>query len=90
MSCVAVWFILLALFYYHQGEYKEARPLFERALAIDEKVHGSGHSNIVISLSNLAALHEACGNYDQAKLLFKQALAIKEKELVPRLGNLNR
>ncbi|MDM8561902.1 tetratricopeptide repeat protein [Candidatus Marithioploca araucensis] len=63
----------------HAGLYDQAKPLYERALAIREKVFGKEHPDVAESLNNLAALHEAQGNYDQAKPLYERALAIREK-----------
>jgi tetratricopeptide (TPR) repeat protein len=43
----------LALLRYSQGDYDGARPLFERALAIHEKVLGAEHPSTAASLNNL-------------------------------------
>ena len=44
-------FLLIA-----QGELAAARPLYERALAIRERVLGPGHPDTATSLNNLASL----------------------------------
>ncbi|MEM7741241.1 MAG: tetratricopeptide repeat protein, partial [Pseudomonadota bacterium] len=75
----------------------EAKPLFERAVAIDEKTLGAEHPNLATSLNNLAGLLQAqvCrfelavlsvmaisqGNYDEAKSLYQRAIAATEKAL---------
>ena len=46
----------LALFYYSQGEYAQAEPLYQRALMIFEKVLGPEHPHIVTVLKNRAVL----------------------------------
>jgi tetratricopeptide (TPR) repeat protein len=67
--------------YKDQGNYAEALPLYQRALAIFEKVLGLEHPSVVISLSNLAVLYKDQGNYAEALLLHQRALAIREKVL---------
>jgi hypothetical protein len=50
---------------YRQGAlaaYGLARPLFERALGIDEKIHGLDHPNTASSLNNLGGLLDATGD----------------------------
>jgi tetratricopeptide (TPR) repeat protein len=66
-----------------RARYEQAEPLYERALAILEKVLGSEHPNVATSFNNLARLHDEQGHYEQAKLLYKRALAIQEKVLGP-------
>ncbi len=63
------------------GEYDQALPLYERALAIRKQVLGQAHPNYVTSLNNLAALYYSKGEYDQALSLYEQALAIQEQVL---------
>ena len=66
-----------------QGELAAARPLFERALAIYEKVLGPEHPYTAASLNNLASLLQAQGDLAAARPLFERALAIREKVLGP-------
>ncbi len=61
------------------GAYTEARPLYERALAIHEKVLGKQHPLTATSLSNLGALLRDQGSYQEARPLFERALPIYEK-----------
>ena len=63
--------------------YPEARPLFERALAIREKALGPEHPDTATSLNNLALLLQAQGDLAGARPLFERALAICEKALGP-------
>jgi tetratricopeptide (TPR) repeat protein len=65
------------------GAYAQARPLFERAFAIQEKVLGAEHPNTAQSLNNLALLLKSQGDYDAARPLYERALAICEKVLGP-------
>ena len=39
-----------------QGKLEEALPLYDRALAIDEKVLGPDHPDVAMDLNNKAAL----------------------------------
>ena len=64
-----------------KAEYAQAKPLYERALAILEKVHGKEHPDVATSLNNLAGLYQAQGAYEQALPLYERALAILEKML---------
>ena len=63
--------------------YSDARPLFERALAIFEKALGPEHPDTAAKLSNLANLLWAQGDFAGARPLCERALAISEKALGP-------
>ncbi|EDN69080.1 TPR repeat protein [Beggiatoa sp. PS] len=69
--------------FYHAALYDQAKPLYERSLAIWEKVHDKEHPLVATSLNNLASLYDSQGEYDQAKPLYERSLAIKEKVLGP-------
>jgi len=58
---------------------QQAKPLYERALAITEQVLGPNHPDTARSLNNLAFLYKSQGTYEQAKPLYERALAIMEK-----------
>jgi tetratricopeptide (TPR) repeat protein len=60
-----------------------ARPLYERALAICERVLGPGHPHTAGSLNNLASLLQAQGDLAAARPLYERALAICERALGP-------
>jgi tetratricopeptide (TPR) repeat protein len=66
-----------------RGQYQEAEPLRQEALAIGEKLHGVNHPNTVYLLNNLANLYWDRGKYDEAEPLYQRALAIREKVLGP-------
>ncbi len=66
---------------HYAGQYTQAQPLSEKALAIREKVLGAEHPDVATSLNNLAALYSAQGEYDKALPLHQRALAIYEKVL---------
>lgn len=60
------------------GDYTAARALFERALAIREKVLGTEHRDTTISMNDLAGLLWAQGDLASARPLFERTLAIRE------------
>ncbi len=68
---------------YERARYAEAAPLYQRALAIREKVLGPEHPNVATSLNNLAALYDSQGKYAEAEPLYQRALAIWEQALGP-------
>jgi tetratricopeptide (TPR) repeat protein len=67
--------------YYAKGQYQQAIPLAQRALAIREKALGPEHPDTGTALNNLAELYRAAGDYANAEPLFQRALAISEKAL---------
>ena len=62
-----------------QGQYTEAEPLFQRALAISEKRLDPDHPTLATLLNNLALLYQAQGRYAEAELLMQRAQAIQAK-----------
>ncbi|NEP60973.1 MAG: tetratricopeptide repeat protein [Symploca sp. SIO2G7] len=64
-----------------QGQYADAIPLAESALAIRQQILGQEHPLVAISLNNLAYLHERQGNYLEAELLYRQTLPILQRLL---------
>ena len=69
----------LAQLYYAQGKFKQAEPLYRRALEISEVILGPDHPDLVTNLSNLAAVYDAQGKHSLAASFHKRALAILEK-----------
>jgi tetratricopeptide (TPR) repeat protein len=67
-----------------QGDYAAARPLYERALAINEQALGPQHPATAVSLNNLAGLLDRQGDYAAARPLYERALAINEQALGPQ------
>jgi tetratricopeptide (TPR) repeat protein len=66
-----------------RAQYKEAEPLYKRALDIREKVLGPDHPDTARSLNNLASLYSSQGQYKEAEPLNRRALKINEKALGP-------
>jgi tetratricopeptide (TPR) repeat protein len=73
----------LAMVYGAQGRCAEAEPLYQRALAIDERALRSDHPTVTTRLNNLAALYDSQGRYAQGEPLYRRALAIVEQALGP-------
>ncbi len=78
---MAASFNNLALLYNDQGLYAEAEPLFERALAIVERVLGSEHPNLADVLDSYAELKHATGHPQDAAIMASRAKVIRSKHL---------
>ena len=63
--------------------YAEARPLFERSLAIREAALGPEHLDTTSGLNRLGFLLQAQGDLAGARPLFERSLAIRERRLGP-------
>jgi len=61
------------------SEFSEARAIFERVLAIREKVLGPEHPGTAASMNSLAGLLQTTGEYEAALQLYQRALVICEK-----------
>ena len=84
-----------ASYLYVHARFEEARPLLERALAIDENIYGPDHHEVADRLNNLALVLMALGLAKEARPLQERALAIDEQiygpnhpEVAIRLNNL--
>jgi len=71
----------LAAYYWWNGEYDKAQPLYERSLAMRRKLTPPpGDSpDIALSLTHLGANHLKQGHFDQAESFFSQALAMRRR-----------
>jgi tetratricopeptide (TPR) repeat protein len=72
---------------YAKANYKEAEPLFRRALAIKETNPGPNHPDVARCLNNLASLLRDTNRRSEAEPLFHRALAIDEASLGPNHPN---
>ncbi|MGD0553311.1 MAG: tetratricopeptide repeat protein, partial [Sedimentisphaerales bacterium] len=68
----------IAVVYYNNANYKEAEPMYKRALAIDEASFGKDHPDVATDLSNLAGLYQATNRLSEAEPMYKRAMAIDE------------
>ncbi|CAN0339491.1 unnamed protein product, partial [Scytosiphon promiscuus] len=62
---------------------RRAGPLYERSLAIREKVYGPDHPAVATALNNRAGLLKSQGKYEEAEPLYRRSLAIDEKVYGP-------
>ena len=71
----------LAVLLQKQGNLATARPLFERVLAIENKVRDPEHPYMARILNNLGNLLRLEGRLSEAQPFHERALAIREKIL---------
>jgi len=64
-----------------QGQYANAIPLAERALAILQQVLEEEHPAVSTTLNNLASLYKNQGRYLEAEHLYRQALQMRQRLL---------
>ena len=65
------------------GRFKEARPVYERVLAIREATLGSSHPDVANVLINLASLYHHQERYAEAIPLYRRSLDIRTAEFGP-------
>ena len=68
---------------YALGAFAQARPLYERALALREKRLGADHLDTAETLNNFALSLRKAGDHEAARALLERALAINEKAFGP-------
>ena len=78
---VAVALTDLAALYSEEEAFGEARPLYERALRIQEKTLGAEHQDTTQTLTDLAICHLDQGNNDVGRPLLERALVLQEQTL---------
>ena len=86
---------LLAATWAKGGAYEKARPHYQTALALKEKISGPDHPDVALILSSLGACDDHLGDVDQARASLARALVIREKnfgkdspKLVATLNNI--
>src|SRR5712692_5306626 len=62
-----------------RAQYAEGEPIYQKALALHERLLGPDHPEIAQTLSGLASLYYEQGEYEQAEPLYQRALAICEQ-----------
>ena len=73
----------LAAIFHRRGDEPRARELYERALAIKEKLLGSVHRDLAPTVANLAALHASAGRTAEATACYSRAIAILDPVVEP-------
>jgi len=66
-----------------EGNYAEAEALYQRTLAIREKVIGADHTQVANNLEHLAGVYGAQSEYAKAEPLLTRSLSMYEKALGP-------
>ncbi len=66
-----------------KAQYREAEPLYRRALAIGEWTYGPNHPKVGVRLNNLAQLLQSTNRLAEAEPLMRRALVIDEKSYGP-------
>ncbi|KAJ5559378.1 hypothetical protein N7513_001777 [Penicillium frequentans] len=69
--------------YSDQGKLKEAKDMYQRALAGREKALGPDHTSTLDTVNNLGILYSEQGKLKEAEEMYQRALAGKEKALGP-------
>ena len=69
----------LGVLYRAQKKYNESEAIFQRSLAIKEKVLGSDHLDLASTLENYAAVLKQTGQNQKAANLQKRASTIRTK-----------
>lgn len=64
----------------NQGKYVEAERLYQRALALQERLLGANHSDVLVSLNKLARVYEAQHKYQEAENLFRHILELRMQQ----------
>jgi tetratricopeptide (TPR) repeat protein len=68
---------------YERARFSDTEPLYQRALAIRERVQGPDHPGVAMTLNNLAELYREQGKFAKVEPLCQRALAIRERVLGP-------
>ncbi|MBI3064362.1 MAG: tetratricopeptide repeat protein, partial [Deltaproteobacteria bacterium] len=76
-------FVQTGELYVAQGRYAQAEQLVKRAVALREKVHGSGHPVVVTTMNYLSFIYRAQAKHNEAEVIARQALTTSEKVLGP-------
>jgi tetratricopeptide (TPR) repeat protein len=63
------------------GDPAGALPLFQEVLAVSRQVDGNDDANTLVSMNNLASLHQKMGHHELARPLFEEALGAQRRTL---------
>ena len=73
----------LANVHTYAGNFEEAKQLYERALAIQERALDPDHPDLIDTIHDLAGVHHRLGGYDEARRRYEQILAVQAQALGP-------
>ncbi|MBV9231665.1 MAG: tetratricopeptide repeat protein, partial [Chloroflexi bacterium] len=83
LACAELAYKVAQYHQYLRGQYREAEPLYLRALQIQEHALGATHPAVASTLNSLANLYWRQGKYAEAEPLHLRALQIREQALGP-------
>jgi tetratricopeptide (TPR) repeat protein len=66
----------IARFYYGQGLFALAEPIWKDSIDVIKRILGDRHPDVPTSLNNLAELYRSQGRYDEAEPLYLEALQL--------------
>jgi len=75
----AIFLNNLGKLYQVQGNYKQARQLYEEAISTSREIFESKHPYTLAYMNNLGGLHKTEGNYERARPLYEEVLAIRRE-----------
>ena len=74
---------LCGVYQFGRALFREAKELFERALAVGEAIYGPDHSFVARALNDLGVVEKALGDFQKARVLLERALTIDEATYGP-------
>ncbi|OYQ61643.1 hypothetical protein B9G53_26315, partial [Pseudanabaena sp. SR411] len=66
----------IARFYYGQGLFALAEPIWKDSIDVKKRILGECHPTVANSLNNLAALYYSQGRYEEAEPLYQEAMQL--------------
>ena len=73
----------LAVWHFQSGDHATAKPLFERTLAIRERVLGPDDPDVAFTLNVFGSSRTAAGDFREARRMLERGLAIRQTVLGP-------
>ncbi len=70
--------------YYQSGQYAKATGTAKKALTRAKEIMGAKHPNTIVTMNNLALMHQSQGHYNLAEPLFIETLDLSKEVLGPK------
>jgi CHAT domain-containing protein/Tfp pilus assembly protein PilF len=71
--------INLALTYYTQKQYENARPSYEKAISVQKELTGEKNPDYIVLLNNLANVNTYLKRYSKADSIYQKILTLKQE-----------
>src|SRR5439155_25419661 len=71
----------LGMLYKYAGRFDEAAALYDRALGLAERIHGSEHVSLASLLHNVGGLEHARGEYAKGEAPARRSVELRERAL---------